>query len=134
MAARMLAPVSCSRPGPGDVSTESTAVEKFTPESVPTTIRDHIASCVDKAEHSPVKVWQTRLEYPDLDLRMKGLLPLDRRILKQVGRNLTQPGSVDYTVQIAAMTIIDAQIMLERTRCPASTPVAKSVALRIIGT
>ena len=70
-----------------------------------------------------MKVWQTKVEYPDLDLRMKGLLPLDRRILERVGRNLTQSGSVDYTVQIAAMTIIDAQIMLARTRCTASTPV-----------
>jgi hypothetical protein len=78
-------------------------------------------------------VWQTRLEYPDLDLRMKGLLPLDRRILQQVGRKLTLPGSLDYSVQIAAMTIIDAQIMLARTRCEAATPVAKSVALRISG-
>jgi len=76
-------------------------------------------------------VWQTRLEYPDLDLRMKGLLRLDRKILQQVGRKLTLPGSPDYSVQIAAMTIIDAQIMLARTRCEASTPVAKSVALRI---
>jgi hypothetical protein len=78
-----------------------------------------------------VKVWQTRLEYPDLDLRMKGLLPLDRRILQQVGRNLALGGSTDYSVQMAAMTIVDAQIMLARTRCGASTPVAKSVALRI---
>jgi hypothetical protein len=78
-------------------------------------------------------VWKTRIEYPDLDLRMKGLLPLDRRILQQVGRNLTLPGSPDYSVQIAAMTIIDSRIMLARTRCNAKTPVAKTVALRISG-
>lgn len=78
-------------------------------------------------------IWRTKLEYTDLDLRMKGLLPLDRRILQHVGRNMMLPGTLDYSVQIAAMTIIDAQIMLARTRCEASTPVAKSVALRISG-
>jgi hypothetical protein len=91
-------------------------------------------SKADGREQSAVKLWHTRLDHPDLDLRMKGLLTIDRRILQQVGRNLTPPGSADYSVQIAAMTIIDAQIMLARTRCEATTPVAKSVALRIART
>jgi hypothetical protein len=66
---------------------------------------------------------------------MKGLLPIDRRILLQVGRNLipmgVTGGAVQYCLQVAAMTAVDAQIMKARTRCNATTPVGKTVALRI---
>ena len=77
------------------------------------------------------KVWKTRLEHRHLDLKFKGLLPLDRQILQQVGRNLTLPGAIEYRFQVATMTAVDARIMLVRTRCKATTPVAKTVALQI---
>jgi hypothetical protein len=50
-----------------------------------------------REEYSNVKVWRARVGNSDLDLRMKGLMPLDRRILQQVGRKLTLPGSPDYS-------------------------------------
>lgn len=78
-----------------------------------------------------MKVWKTRLDHAQCDLEMKGLLPTDRQILRRLGCTLTAPGAADYCVQMAAMTQIDAEIMLARTRCTATTPVAKTVALRI---
>lgn len=77
------------------------------------------------------KVWKTRVEHQQLELKFKGLLPIDRQILQQVGLNLTLPGAVEYRFQVATMTAIDAHIMLARTKCTATTAVAKSVALRI---
>jgi len=78
-----------------------------------------------------MKVWKTRVDHAQCDLAMKGLLPADRQILRLLGRSLTAPGAADYCVQMAAMTQIDAEIMLARTRCPATTPIAKTVALRL---
>jgi hypothetical protein len=40
-------------------------------------------------------------------------------------------GAIGYCFQVAAMTAVDADIMKARTRCRATTPVGKSVALRI---
>lgn len=80
-------------------------------------------------------VWKTRLADRHADLKMKGLLPIDRRILLHVGSNLTPigvtGGAVQYCFQVAAMTAVDAHIMTARTRCRATTPVGKTVALRI---
>ena len=78
-----------------------------------------------------MKVWKTRPVHQRPELRFKGLLPLDREILRKVGRNLSAPGGVDYCSQVSAMTTFDAQQMLARTRCKATTPAAKTVALRI---
>ncbi len=82
-----------------------------------------------------MKVYKTRLDKRNANLKMKGLLPIDRQILMQVGRKLTPAGAVDaaasYCLQVAAMTAVDAQIMKTRTACRATTAVGKSVAVRI---
>jgi hypothetical protein len=81
------------------------------------------------------KVWKTRPANRQSDLKIKGLLPIDRRILLDIGRNLepmgVADGAVGYCFQVAAMTAVDARIMKARTRCKATTPVGKTVALQI---
>jgi len=81
------------------------------------------------------KVWKTRPVNRHSDLKAKGLLPIDRQILLQVGRNLVPmgiaDGAVGYCFQVAAMTAVDADIMKARTRCRATTPVGKTVGLQI---
>lgn len=78
-----------------------------------------------------MKVWMTRAEPQQVELRFKGLLPVDRDILLKLGRKLAPRSTVAYCSQVAAMNTVDAQIMLARTRCKATTPAAKTVALRI---
>ena len=79
-----------------------------------------------------MKIWKTRVNHQQLELKFKGLLPLDREILLRLERNLASGNLVAYCSQVAAMNMIDAQIMLARTRCMATTPAAKTVALRIL--
>ena len=81
--------------------------------------------------NAAVKMWMTRVEPQQVEFRFKGLLPVDREILLKLGRNLTPRSTLAYCSQVAAMNTIDAQIMLARTRCKATTPAAKTVALRI---
>jgi hypothetical protein len=82
-----------------------------------------------------VKVWKTRLSDRHPDLKMKGLLPIDRQILLQVGRYLSPSGApagaAFYCFQMAAMTAVDAKIMKERSSCRVCTPIGKTVALQI---
>lgn len=81
------------------------------------------------------KVFKTRLDKRHADLKMRGLLPIDRQILMQVGCNLAPEanGAPSYCAQVAAMTAVDAQIMKTRTLCRATTAVGKTVAVRIAG-
>ena len=78
-----------------------------------------------------MKVWKTRIDHRQLDQKVKGLLPIDREMLLQLGRRLPPHGAGDYCLRIAASNFIDAQIMLKRTRCKATSPVAKIVAVRM---
>jgi hypothetical protein len=78
-----------------------------------------------------MKIWKTRFDHRQLDQKMKGLLPVDREILLKLGRRLSPPGAGDYCLRVAGSNAIDAQIMLKHTRCKATSPVAKIVAVRI---
>ena len=78
-----------------------------------------------------MKVWKIRMHHRQRDQKMKGLLPIDRKLLLELGRRLSPHEGGDYCLRVAGSNAIDAQIMLKRTRCKAASPMAKTVAVRM---